>query len=347
MTQVMSHCSGLSFGVRCVLLRFSSLTNRTEVRKLNCSPPEIKRDDTVEYLWDRTEANRNRNFLFDEEKKRQRTLTPRIEKIEVNLYNIKPHEDVTLLMNRNMSTPYHCAQHVSELLTKRSVVALTDEKDLWDMHRPLVDNCRLTFKHFKDENPSEVNKAFWRSCSFSLGMVIQRAFKSDIPVILHSWPKPSVKCGSFIYDVQLPSLNDWKPSPSELRSLTSMFWQLKANSMPFERLDVSMNLAKDIFQDNVHKLKQLESISKESNDEQRITIYRLNDHLDFSIGPMIANVGQIGRVSVTCVHKLDSSIENLYRFQGVAIPTDLPIHFFAFRVLLDRGAKPLLQSIPP
>ena len=177
--------------------------------------------------------------------------------------------------------------------------------------------------------------------------MIQRAFKSDIPVILHSWPKPSLKSGSFIYDVQLPSLSNWKPTSSELRSLTAMFWQLKANNIPFERLDVSVELAKKIFHDNVHKLKQLNSIAQESNDMKTITLYRLNDHVDFSIGPMIANSEQIGRVSVTCVHKLDSSIENLYRFQGVAIPTELPIHFFAFRVLLDRGAKPYLQSIPP
>lgn len=176
--------------------------------------------------------------------------------------------------------------------------------------------------------------------------VIQRAFKSEISVILHSWPKPSIKAGCFIYDVQLPSLSDWKPTTDELRSLTAMFWKLKAMNIKFERLDVNIGLAKEIFGENPHKKAQLDVISRD-NPDQRISLYRLCDHIDFSVGPMISNTSQVGRVAVTCVHKLDSSIENLYRFQGVAIPTDLPIHFFPFRVLVDRGAKPNVQSVPP
>lgn len=128
--------------------------------------------------------------------------------------------------------------------------------------------------------------------------------------------------------------------------MTAMFWKLKALNSKFERLDVNIDLAKEIFKDNPHKSNQISN--KLNNDsDNKITLYRLCDHIDMSVGPMIANTSQIGRVSVTCVHKLDSSIENLYRFQGVAIPTDLPIHFFPYRVLVDRASKPNLKSIPP
>lgn len=144
------------------------------VRNFNFSPPNTRQDEYSDQLWDQTVISKTRNQLFDDEVRRQRTLIPRVEKIEVDLYNVKPHENVTLLMNKNLSTPYECAQHLSELYLNRSVIAMVDEKNLWDMHRPLVDNCKLTFKHFKDENPGEVNKAFWRSCSFMLGMVSSR-----------------------------------------------------------------------------------------------------------------------------------------------------------------------------
>lgn len=48
------------------------------------------------------------NELFDLEKKRQRDAVGRIEKIEVRYLGLP--EDTTLIMNKNLSTPYNCAQ---------------------------------------------------------------------------------------------------------------------------------------------------------------------------------------------------------------------------------------------
>jgi len=42
--------------------------------------------------------------------------------------------------------------------------------------------------------------------------------------------------------------------------------------------------------------------------------------VDISRGPMVGNTGFVGRATVTAAHKLNSSIKNLYRFQGVALP---------------------------
>ncbi|CAG2167958.1 unnamed protein product, partial [Oppiella nova] len=86
------------------------------------------------------------------------------------------------------------------LISDRSVVALIDDKNFWDIHRPLVSDCRLRFKHFKEPNPHFVNKTFWRSCSLMMGSVIEKAFKDNIEVNLHSWPKPDINSGSFVYD---------------------------------------------------------------------------------------------------------------------------------------------------
>ena len=48
-----------------------------------------------------------RNALFEAEKQRQLSLLARIEKIEVQ-YKGQP-EDCTLVMNKNLSTPFNCA----------------------------------------------------------------------------------------------------------------------------------------------------------------------------------------------------------------------------------------------
>jgi len=55
-----------------------------------------------------TEARHKRNLLFTKEKKRQKENVGRIEKIEVH-YTGTP-EDVTLVMNKGISTPFNCAQ---------------------------------------------------------------------------------------------------------------------------------------------------------------------------------------------------------------------------------------------
>ena len=50
---------------------------------------------------------KRRDLLFTKEKQRQASLVARVEKIQVN--HIGVPEQCELLMNKNLSTPYHCA----------------------------------------------------------------------------------------------------------------------------------------------------------------------------------------------------------------------------------------------
>lgn len=94
--------------------------------------------------------------MFTKEQQRQRELVGRIEKIEVRYLGLP--EDVTLIMNRELSTPYNCAQHLSESHCQRSALAMIDGSIPWDMHRPLVDNCTLQLLNFTVADPHIVNK---------------------------------------------------------------------------------------------------------------------------------------------------------------------------------------------
>ncbi|CAK9800756.1 39S ribosomal protein L39, mitochondrial [Anthophora quadrimaculata] len=76
----------------------------------------------------KAEAKERRNLLFEEEKKRQRNAIGRIEKIEVKYQS--PVEEITLIMNKHISTPADCAKHISEGVTKVSALALVDAN--WD-----------------------------------------------------------------------------------------------------------------------------------------------------------------------------------------------------------------------
>ncbi|XP_015928160.1 large ribosomal subunit protein mL39 [Parasteatoda tepidariorum] len=269
-----------------------------------------------------------RNDLFVKEKLRQSSLITRVEKIEVTYRGVP--SDNTLIMNKNLSTPYNCAQHIHESLCQRSVLAEVNG-ELWDMHRPLTDNCELRFLNF-NTSPEILNKVFWRSCSFLLGMAIERAFKDKYFVKLHSWPKPSIESGSYVYDADIGIAN-WKATDEELKTFTTILWKLSQEDTTFERLIVSENLALEMFQHNVFKTHQIPNLSKDGS----VVLYRVRDHIDISCGPMIGNTKFVGTTKVTAVHQLDRDCG--YRFQAVSLPKQLTLSSFGFSVLVDRAKK--------
>lgn len=280
-------------------------------------------------------SRERRNELFDEEVKQQVEKIGRIEKISVNYIGVP--KDETFIMNSGISTPYNVAQHISEFICDRSALALVDDTTLWDMHRPLNKDCTLHLLHFHDAEPHHLNKAFWRTCSFLLGAVAENCFKEGVTSILHSFPSPNVKSGSFVYDVQL-SLDNWQPTTDELRILSAEMVMLARKNLKIERLDVSMELAEDMFKDNVYKSKQIPDIAM-NNPGNRVVLYRVGEHIDISRGPMLANTNFLGRTSVTAVHKLESEIPNLYRFQGVSLPRQIRLNHFAYSLLQERAKK--------
>jgi len=135
------------------------------------------------------EKLQHRLRLFDEEQHRQLKQIERIEKIQVRVE--EPGQECTLFMNKGLSTPYNCSLHMSEMLSRRSALAKINGTSLWDMHRPLENDCTLEFLHFKSVDSLELNTAYWRSCAFFLGYVIEKSFKEDVLVELLSPTNPN------------------------------------------------------------------------------------------------------------------------------------------------------------
>ncbi|XP_012058696.1 PREDICTED: 39S ribosomal protein L39, mitochondrial [Atta cephalotes] len=283
----------------------------------------------------KAEARKRRNQLFDEEKRRQRSELGRIEKIEVK-YKLA-EEEIIMAMNRNISTPYDCARHISESVAKMSAIALVDNQ-VWDMHRPFTGDCELQLTTMQSPRIRMVNYAFWRTCSFILGAVADSAFKDNINLHLHSFPIPNITSGSFIYDVFI-DLPDWQPTNSELCAMSALFVKLKNRELLLERLEVPSSIALDMFQDNPFKSQQIPNIVKNSNNG-KVTLYRMGDHVDISKGPMVSNSGLVGRVTVSAIHRLtDGSMDGLHRFQGIALPKGILLNHFAYGILEKRAKK--------
>ncbi|XP_018308463.1 39S ribosomal protein L39, mitochondrial isoform X1 [Mycetomoellerius zeteki] len=283
----------------------------------------------------KAEVRKRRSQLFDEEKRRQRSELGRIEKIEVK-YKLA-EEEVVMAMNRNISTPYDCARHISESVAEMSAIALVNNK-IWDMNRPFTGDCELQFVTMQSPQIRMVNYAFWRTCSLILGAVADSAFKDNINLHLYSFPIPNITSGSFTYDVFI-DLPDWRPTDSELRAMSALFVKLTNCKLLLERLEVPSSVALDMFQDNPFKSQQIPNIAKYSGND-KVMLYRMGDHVDISKGPMVGNSGLVGRVTVSAIHRLtDGPTDGLYRFQGIALPKGILLNYFAYSILEKRAKK--------
>ncbi|XP_016966703.1 39S ribosomal protein L39, mitochondrial [Drosophila biarmipes] len=284
-----------------------------------------------------------RNELFNQEQRRQRDAVGRIDKIEVRYLGLP--EDVTLVMNSNISTPFNCAQHLSEGHCKRSALALIDGSVPWDMHRPLQESCTLQLLNFHVSEPHVVNKAFWRTCSFMLGAALSRAFKPEANLQLHSFPGPNIKSGSFVHDIVLQTQN-WQPSKEEMRAISAEMVKLAAQDLRIERLDVQQDLAQEMFKDSKYKSEQLPSIAQQT--QGRVTLYRLGDHIDISRGPMVGSTSFLGKCTISAAHKVaeEGPAGAFYRIQGVALPSGFQLNHVAYGVLEERSKKPSPARLP-
>lgn len=276
------------------------------------------------------------NQIFEEEKRRQIESVKRIEKIEVHYKGVP--EDLTLYMNKALSTPFNVAQHISEVAVDRSALALVNGNP-WDMHRPLQEECSLELIHFHDRDPFHLNKAFWRSCSFLLGYACQAVFSQHIPLQLHSFPPPNVQSGSFVYDIDLGGYQ-WNPTKEELMVISAKMHRLAEEEIPFERLVVDQLQAREMFSGNEHKLKQIPDIAKKSPSGTAVTLYRVKDHIDISSGPMMANTSFLGRrCTVAAAIPFEANGTSVYRFQGVALPKGIFLNHAAFGILEKRASR--------
>ncbi|XP_028998696.1 39S ribosomal protein L39, mitochondrial isoform X2 [Betta splendens] len=289
------------------------------------------------------EVRSHRNAVFSREQARQRALYPRVEKIEVAMQG-PGLEGTLLIMNKGMSTPLSCAQHLTEYHVTNSALALVDG-ELWPLLQPLTHSCSLTLLTFKDSDPTLVNKAYWHSCAALLGQVLETAFKDDFTVELLSTPEVPVTSGAFCCDVVLdPQLDSWTPSEESLRSLTRGAQQLIYQDLVWEPLEVTPSVAQEVFSHSRYKLEEVEQKAAQ-NPKGRVMIYRCGDHVLLSGGPLVARTGLCFQYEVTALHTLGQGSWGLQRrAQGLSLPLQLQAHHTVWSKLRQRAAK--LVEVP-
>ncbi|XP_071958282.1 large ribosomal subunit protein mL39-like [Antedon mediterranea] len=277
------------------------------------------------------------NKLYNEEANRQLQKVKRIEKIKVQ--HVGPNDRCTFVMNKKLSTPYHCAMHLNATYLSATGLALVNGEP-WHMHRPLLEDCDVKFLTFKDDDVEEINKAFWKGCGHLMGAILHTAFKDTIDIKAVHKPDLSVSTGCFAYDVSLPF--HWRPTYDELLMLNRQAYRLIESRVPFERLEVPSEFAITLFEGNEYKTSEVE---KKNTDN--LTLYRLGKFIDLCDGPMVPNTQAmaIHRFSFTKTHLLnedqDPEKDYIHRFQGIALPSAFETHYSTWTTIEDRARKPI------
>ncbi|KAI3387055.1 hypothetical protein SNEBB_001273 [Seison nebaliae] len=302
-----------------------------------------------------TKYRQIRSDLFNEEHWKQKNEIKNVEKINVEYVGQQihyTHEDmhemkpINLVMNKNFSTSSDCARHIDKELVDRTMLAIVDG-EIVDMNQPLMKNCQLDFlyNHSIIENYEEkrssfrkLNEAYWRTCSFLIGYIMEKSFQSNYSIELCGFSSPKIFLGSFFYDMKIMKGNKnivWQPTKEELRSLSMELTKLKQKNLLFEHLSAPIELVRKMFKNNSMKLKQIEKMEEKSS---LINLYRIDDFVDISSGPFITSPNHIGSFDITALHDISSeTYGNLKRVQGVSIPFDLKLHVWTYEQLKERS----------
>ncbi|ETO16553.1 threonyl-tRNA synthetase [Reticulomyxa filosa] len=213
------------------------------------------------------------------------------------------------------TSPFDVAKNISLGLAKRAIVARVNDK-LFDLTRPLEDDCKLEILTFDDSDGKHV---FWHSSSHVLGESLERLFKGQLTVGPALDPSQMLHNGGFYYDVDISSLgDDTKISEHHYGAIEEFIKTITKDKQPFHRVMLTKEQALEMF-----KYKQ-ELISEKIPDGATCTAYRCGPLIDLCKGPHIPNTDLIKAVKLVkngaTYWRNDSNRDSLQRIYGISFP---------------------------
>lgn len=155
------------------------------------------------------------------------------------------------------TTPYDVARGISQGLADNTVIAKVND-ELWDLDRPLEQDCKLQLLKF--DNP-EAQAVFWHSSAHVLGEAMERVFDGCLCY------GPPVENG-FYYDMFIRE--DKGISSEDFPCLESIFKNITKEKQTFERLEMKKEDLLEMFKYNQFKVR----ILNEKVNTPTTTVYR-------------------------------------------------------------------------
>ncbi|XP_071339536.1 threonine--tRNA ligase 1, cytoplasmic [Trachinotus anak] len=205
------------------------------------------------------------------------------------------------------TTPYQVACGISQGLADNTVIAKVNNS-VWDLDRPLEDDCSLQLLKFDDE---EAQAVYWHSSAHILGEAMERVYGGCLCY------GPPIESG-FYYDMFLE--NNEGVSSNDFPCLENLCKKIIKEKQPFERLEIKKETLLEMFKYNQFKCR----ILNEKVTTPTTTVYRCGPLIDLCRGPHVRHTGKIKALKI---HKNSSTywegkadMETLQRIYGISFP---------------------------
>ncbi|XP_036953008.1 threonine--tRNA ligase 1, cytoplasmic [Acanthopagrus latus] len=205
------------------------------------------------------------------------------------------------------TTPYQVACGISQGLADNTVIAKVNN-GVWDLDRPLEDDCSLQLLKFDDE---EAQAVYWHSSAHILGEAMERVYGGCLCY------GPPIENG-FYYDMFLE--NNEGVSSNDFPGLENLCKKIIKEKQPFERLEIKKETLLEMFKYNKFKCR----ILNEKVTTPTTTVYRCGPLIDLCRGPHVRHTGKIKALKI---HKNSSTywegkadMETLQRIYGISFP---------------------------
>lgn len=205
------------------------------------------------------------------------------------------------------TTPYQVACGISQGLADNTVIAKVNN-GVWDLDRPLEDDCSLQLLKFDDE---EAQAVYWHSSAHILGEAMEKVYGGCLCY------GPPIENG-FYYDMFLE--NNEGVSSNDFPCLENLCKKIIKEKQPFERLEIKKETLLDMFKYNKFKCR----ILNEKVTTPTTTVYRCGPLIDLCRGPHVRHTGKIKALKI---HKNSSTywegkadMETLQRIYGISFP---------------------------
>ncbi|KAA8529546.1 hypothetical protein F0562_033655 [Nyssa sinensis] len=203
-----------------------------------------------------------------------------------------------------MSTPLDIAKEISKSLASNALIAKVNGV-LWDMSRPLEGECELRLFTFDSD---EGRDTFWHSSAHILG----QEFGCKLCI------GPCTTRGEgFYYDAFYGELG---LKEDHFKQIVSGASKAAAEKQPFERIEVSRELALEMFSENKFKIEIINDLPE----DKTITVYRCGPLVDLCRGPHIPNTSFVKAFAClkasSAYWRGDKDRESLQRVYGISYP---------------------------
>lgn len=207
------------------------------------------------------------------------------------------------------TSPMDLAKEIGKSFSDRQVISKVDG-ELWDLERPLEDDCKLEYLDF--EHP-EGKAVFWHSSAHVLGEGCECHFGA------HLCFGPPTEDG-FFYDMSIDN-GETVVSQADFKNIETACQKAIKEKQPFERLVMTKEELLEMFDYNKYKQKFIKDMVPDGTSS---TVYRCGPLIDLCRGPHVPHTGRIKTFKVlknSASYFLgDAKNDSLQRVYGVSFP---------------------------